>query len=283
MVVRFRFLPEISPKKYAPDDYFAAKTFVENLSDEPVKAVFTSIAEQAPNALVTLLAGLATRGMGSAVTVGTMGTTSYLMEGGDIFSEGADFLEEKYKGFDNVPPEEWSKLISLTEKQAAFNAALDVVMPGNVLLAKRKLAEKLLSKVGIKYVTKEAIKDAALELPTELIQETGTMTVAEKMGQKYSLDQKLDRYLKVAVGAGGIGFTTGGISSTVEVARNRNTEQVYSSLSEQNKIDNIVASAQEIDSKRVLKSIPGLPDRPRHRERLPGCRERTNAFPVRPT
>ena len=191
---------------------------------DKARAVTYAVARNAPNFVVSFITSrFGGSLMGRAGVAGGALSSSYMLEGGDIWDEGAQFLEEKYKGADKVPDEEWAKLIELTDKHALFNAALDAVAPADMAGATlRKTAKelgirKVLSGDGLKYVTKSGARTAAEEIPTEVAQEESSVEAVEGVGKQVSPHDRLARYFEAGIAAGLTGHAAGTTRAAAEI------------------------------------------------------------------
>lgn len=184
------------------DPYHDKTPIDKRLSERFVETILVEGGKQAPNTVFSLLGALVGGRMGVS-PYATAGVTSFALESGDIYQEGKEFLTKKYGGKEKIPDIEWNKLSQLANEHGAFNAVLDAITPGNQIaraLVGKTMVRRILSKAGAQYVTKEAIKDLARELPTELLQEESTMQALERAGKKFSPDEKMERRLAVMAG-----------------------------------------------------------------------------------
>lgn len=184
------------------DPYHDQTPIAQRLKERPFETVFVEGAKQAPNFIFALGSGAFGTRLGVNPYV-SAGTSSFVLEKGDIFQEGKEFLIGKYGGEDKIPSKEWVKLNQLANEHGAFNAVLDAVTPGSQVaraMVGKAMVQRLLSKEGAKYIGKELIKDLAKELPTELAQEESTMRAMEQTGKTLTPEEKMDRRLSVVAG-----------------------------------------------------------------------------------
>lgn len=179
----------------------AGQSFLRKLSQRPIETAIVGTAEQLPNLAAVVVSAMAFK---KAPYFGAVGT-SFVLEAGEIQSEGLDFLSKRYGGYENIPREELNRLNSISTNHGAFNASLDAILPGNIaarrLIAKKSI-RKLMSAEGLKYSGKEMFKDVVREVSTEVIQSESTIQAREKVtGKEVPWNKRLDEYVQAGTGA----------------------------------------------------------------------------------
>ena len=223
---------EYSDEYFPRDSWTKGQDFEKQLTDDPVRAVLTAISENSANTALSLTAakflGKIGPRSGAAGAVGT----SYSLESGDIFQAGIGHLEEKYRGLENVPDDQFGKLIDVSEAHGLINAGLDAIMPAGVAnnAARRQLRDRvvqnLLSKESAKEIGDQAVKNTFKELVPELIQEGSAITAESRIGIQHTDRDVRNRMLQTGAAGAGTGGITGALSGAADIrARNENVRK----------------------------------------------------------
>lgn len=217
---------EIEQAKILDDPFHtkAGQLFLDKLSQRPIETFFTTGLSQAPNIALTIGSAVLAKKLPINTYLATGAgayTTSFILETGDIYTEGLDFLGKKYNGEDNIPKEELNRLSYISRNHGMFNAALDALVPASQVarsVIAQKGIRKFLSAEGIKYSSKQGFKDLIKEVSTEVIQEESSIQAREKTTNKeVTWNERINRYAEAGVGAFGTTTVTSSIASRQQI------------------------------------------------------------------
>jgi len=209
---------------WAPSKAYTEKSFRENLYLDPIRAIGSVSAENAPNMIATIGAYVVG---GPALGLGT----GFALESADSFTSNKEYLAKKYGGEDNIPPVEWARLVDVATSVGAANSVLELLpvtkaferaglgkqFSNNVI---NEIAKRPKLMMSLRKVTVDTGKGTATEMPTELVQEIVQIAGDITLGQNPGIDENIDRMLQATLAAGPTGAIMGGGTSTIgEISR----------------------------------------------------------------
>lgn len=200
---------EDTEKKYpqlGPDPEFGKRTVFENFMMDPVRTTVTLGARNLPNMLASMVAYGAFRlGGGAATSIG--------LEMGDQFTDGKQFLIDKYQGAENVPMEEWANLTKTANTVGMVAGAFDILPIAN-LFKKAGMGDEFAKNFwqAAWNASKQGAATGLQEMGTEAIQEMVQVAGSETVGQDKTLSEKFNQVFAGMIAGAGTGTVTGTVA-----------------------------------------------------------------------